>query len=95
MQPSDAIKQRQNGQTCYLVRISVSDVQMCDGNAQKSSQGVNALVTSVTDTNQLLPHKVTISASNKAAKMCKQWSYDIEVSDSLFVSTVLCRTATD
>ncbi len=74
---------------------SLRCANVCDGNAQKSSQGFNALVTSVTDTNQLLPHKVTISASNKAAKMCKLWSYDIEFSDSLFVSTVLCRTATD
>lgn len=70
-------KPRQNGQACYLVRISGPDVRMCDGNAQKSSQGVKALVTTVTDTKQLLPHKVTFGASNKAAKLCTLRSCDI------------------
>ncbi len=77
MQHCNVTKQRQNGQACHRVRISVSDVQLCDGNAQVSSKGVNALMTFVTSIQQMLSHKVTISTFNKAASLCTLWSCDI------------------
>ncbi len=77
MQLCNVTKQRQNGKAHNLVRISVSDVQMCDGNAQDSSKGTNAHMTAVTDIRQLLPHKVTIGAFNKATKLCTLRSCDV------------------
>ncbi len=68
MQLCKTVNQRQDGKAYSFVRISVSDVQMCKGNPQRSSTGVTALMTYVTDIKQLLPHKATVSAFNKAAK---------------------------